>query len=600
MATSFSSSTMRRARARSAARGSARRRARARRRADRGAPAARRRGSMPSSRGPAPVGVGDVAADARRSRERHAPRARGRRRPTPPRPARDQREAIVGTRSSVEASRASLEPGVRQARAGRPFGTNSRTGFAATGGVAAVGDERAGLVGEAELQAEHVEVLGLVRDRGADRGAAAGRQPSAWRAAPRRRRPAPRTPRMPHRVAQAHVGVVVARPAGARARRCRAARRRAQPGLDGGELPRQVVRVLHAGVEAEPAGRRESDARRRRPGRCGPRGSARRPARSSSTGGWCGSRTGSRRSRARGARCAAHAPRRSRRRALVLGIPGVHEDPGRVDVVRDEGAGRVRDRSSSRGRRGARRRAGAGWPRSGSSRSSGAASARPARCRATCAPRLPAPSAREQPAAADLVRPSPSVARSRDVTPSASCSRASHSWPRSAARPPARAQRVEQDRLEAVLRQVAQRRRRDREHVVVLALERQAAELLAGERRHPAHVPGVGGRHCTRRRSRVHVDAGRRGRSRSVRAFTTCAAGARCGPVRRSTTRLAMPSARAGWRPSCRPARRRRSAPARRSRAHRLRRRTGSAPAGPSATPAPRAATGTAPVALRR
>ncbi len=96
--------------------------------------------------------------------------------------------------------------------------------------------------------------------------------------------------------------------------------------------------------------------------------------------------------------------------------------------------------------------------------------------------------AREQPPARDLASPS------HPCAPPTGCRR------RPARRAPLvavphghadRGQLVAQLRLQSVLRQVAQRCRRDRQHVVALALEGQAAEHLAAEAGDPVDRAGV-------------------------------------------------------------------------------------------------------------
>ena len=69
-----------------------------------------------------------------------------------------------------------------------------------------------------------------------------------------------------------------------------------------------------------------------------------------------------------------------------------------------------------------------------------------------------------------------------------------------------RGERVEEDRLETMLGEVAQRGRRKRQHVVSLALVRQSAEHLSAQLAHPVDEAGVGGI-LGRRLDRLHVDA---------------------------------------------------------------------------------------------
>src|SRR5262249_41378685 len=118
-------------------------------------------------------------------------------------------------------------------------------------------------------------------------------------------------------------------------------RSRRPAGLDGGELPDKVMRILHAGVEPEPTRRRETM-----------RGVAdeKHPAAAVAFSHRAGHRP--RRDRADGepdvaAREGAAHQRFACRdivalRRLTLRIPGVHEDPLAIYVMRDEGASAFR------------------------------------------------------------------------------------------------------------------------------------------------------------------------------------------------------------------------------------------------------------------
>ena len=106
---------------------------------------------------------------------------------------------------------------------------------------------------------------------------------------------------------------------------------------------------------------------------------------------------------------------------------------------------------------------------------------------------------------------------------------------------PGRRELVAAGSARAVLGQVAQRRRREREDCRRPGARRAAGRAPRRRARSPSGRP--------RRRPGSWASARMRSTSRpawrqisKVRALTTCAAGARCGPSRRSTTRRERPS----------------------------------------------------------
>ena len=104
-----------------------------------------------------------VAADLRAAKRRV--RRRRRFHPRRFRPARPARERVEGDQVEAgESPAVALQPPVRQARARAAVGMSSRTGFAAAACRCRRG-RRHRLVGETELQPEHVEVFGLPGDR---------------------------------------------------------------------------------------------------------------------------------------------------------------------------------------------------------------------------------------------------------------------------------------------------------------------------------------------------------------------------------------------------------------------------------------------------